>query len=76
MKLDRYLSRLTTKEKHALAVACGVHPYSLQAIAAGRRKASVKLAQAIEEQTEGKVKRVDIRPDVWGRATSKQTAAA
>lgn len=54
--------------RKTLADALGTSPDYLWQIATGwqGRKASPKLALAIEEATGGKVTRAELRPDLWG----------
>jgi len=48
-----------------LAAAVEVTPTWIALIAAGRRKASPRLAKAIEDATQGAVTRQELRPDLF-----------
>lgn len=68
MKLLDYIrtdGRPNAAEK-ALAEAVGTNERYLWQIATGRRKASPALAKRIETATGGKVKKAELRPDIWG----------
>lgn len=64
MKLKEYLktSSLSLEE---LAAATGAKPSYLKRLASGAQKPGPGLAIKIEEATQGKVRRADLRPDLW-----------
>lgn len=78
MTLLEHISDMARRQE--LAAAVGSHPDYLWQIATARRKAGHALARAIEEATEGKVSRCELRPDIFGQppaaASNDQQKAA
>ncbi|WP_174874190.1 transcriptional regulator [Vogesella oryzae] len=58
-----------------LASKVGRSPAYLTHVATGFRRASVNLAIAIEQATDGDVSRSSLRPDVWPVGSSVSSAA-
>ncbi len=71
MDLKTYLAEPGAKQ--ALAEKLGTDPNYLWQIANGwnDRQASPKFAIRIEEATDGKVTRADLRPDIFGKPSKK-----
>lgn len=65
MKLRDYLASLNAPQKAAFFERLGRHPIYIQSIAAGSRKASPALARDIETASRRRVRRWELRPDVW-----------
>lgn len=63
MDLHTYIENMP--RRIALAGLVGTDPRYLWQIATGRRKASPRLALAIESATKRKVSRHDLRPDIY-----------
>lgn len=73
MKLIDYLrpeGKPVTGLDESVAAQAGTTPAYLWQIATGVRKASPKLAKAIEAATGGKVSKRELRPDIWGNGNS------
>jgi DNA-binding transcriptional regulator YdaS (Cro superfamily) len=66
MKLSEYFATKPRGSKADLAVKLGVSRTWMSQIISGRRVCSAELALAIEQLTLGEVKRVDMRPDLFG----------
>lgn len=65
MDLKTHLSSLQVQQRDQLAAASGTTRGHLQNIVYGIRPCSPELASALERNTEGEVKRWDMRPDDW-----------
>lgn len=63
MNLSELVSNMA--RRNSLAESVGVVPAYLWQIATDRRKASPRLALAIEQATGGVVTKESLRPDVW-----------
>jgi DNA-binding transcriptional regulator YdaS (Cro superfamily) len=59
------LNELTKTELEEIAEKAGTSVGYLVQIKNGHRKASPKLVTKIQEATNGKVSREDLRPDLW-----------
>lgn len=57
--------RLNRSEKLALAKKLGSSPAYLSQLINGHRRASALFAVKIERATDGKIRRQDIRPDIF-----------
>ncbi len=66
MKLKDYFVRKPRGSKADLATKLGISRTWMSQIISGRRVCSAELAVAIEQLTLGEVKRVDLRPDLFG----------
>lgn len=66
MTLIEYFEGKPRGSKVALANALGISKTWMALIIHGRALASPELAREIERATNGKVKRKDLRPDVFG----------
>lgn len=80
MRLADYLRGKPTADRQALAVRCGTTWGHLKNIAYAGKPCSVKLAVALERETDGHVGRRDLRPDDWAEtwpelALSREHAA-
>lgn len=64
MTLLEFISDMAKRGE--LAATVGYSPDYLWQVATDRRKASHKLARAIEEATHGSVTRYTLRPDIFG----------
>jgi DNA-binding transcriptional regulator YdaS (Cro superfamily) len=60
--------------QRALADLLDIHPSMISQISAGRRKVPASICRKIEEATNGKVTRYDLRPDIFGPAPSEEAA--
>lgn len=69
MNLSELVSNMSRRNR--LAQSVGVVPAYLWQIATDRRKASPKLAIAIEQATQGAVTKESLRPDVWQEHENK-----
>lgn len=69
MKLKEYLASLSADEKRALAERAETEVIYLIQIAGGHSQPSPKLANRIEEASQGAVTRHDLRPDIFGEKT-------
>ena len=66
MKLSEYFASKPRGAKSDLAAKLGISRTWMSQIISGRRICSPELALAIEQLTLGEVKRVDLRPDLFG----------
>jgi DNA-binding transcriptional regulator YdaS (Cro superfamily) len=66
MKLSQYFASKPRGSKADLATKLGISRTWMSQIISGRRICSAELALAIEQLTLGEVKRVDMRPDLFG----------
>jgi DNA-binding transcriptional regulator YdaS (Cro superfamily) len=72
MKLKAYFEgkdgkvRRDGPELVRVAAAAGCSPYTLYMIALEHKRASATLAKAIEEGTDRRVRRQELRPDIFG----------
>lgn len=66
MKLSEYFAGKPRGAKADLAAKLGISRTWMSQIISGRRICSAELALAIEQLTLGEVKRVDLRPDLFG----------
>jgi len=69
MKLKTLYDRMTGEERRALARALKTSVPYLYQIAYGYRQSGPVMAKAIEKATEGAVKRHDLRPDIFDKAS-------
>ena len=60
------LLRLFHGSQTELAKALGCSQSYVSMVMAGQRRFSYKLALKAEEITDGKIKKTDLRPDIWG----------
>jgi DNA-binding transcriptional regulator YdaS (Cro superfamily) len=67
MTLTEYFAGKSRGTKAALAVKLGISRTWLSLLIAGRRLPSPELARDIEIHTGRKVKRADLRPDIFGK---------
>jgi DNA-binding transcriptional regulator YdaS (Cro superfamily) len=68
MELKTYLTPMTPDEREVLAGKCGTTRGHLQNVMYGQRACAPELAVSIEQQTEGKVTRQELRSDwkaIW-----------
>lgn len=65
MDLLTYVKCMQTRRE--LAAALDTSPDYLWQIGKGIRQASPQMATAIHNATAGRIKRSDLRPDLWGR---------
>lgn len=65
MDLKTYYSGLSTEQREIFARKCGTSPGHLRNVAYGDRTASTELAVAIERESHGAVKRIDMFPDTF-----------
>ena len=63
MDLKTYLSAITPDEREAFAVRCETSRGHLQNVAYGSRTCAPELCLALERESQGAVKRQDLRPD-------------
>jgi DNA-binding transcriptional regulator YdaS (Cro superfamily) len=68
MNFKDYMAALSADEKRTLAKAADTEVIYLIQIAGGHAQPSPKLANRIEQATNGKVSRHDLRPDIFGMA--------
>ncbi|HEJ7928004.1 YdaS family helix-turn-helix protein [Serratia marcescens] len=64
-----YWDTLSKSEQNALAKRVGSSSGYLRLIFNGYKKAGFSLAKRIEEETNGKVTRCQLRPDIYGNST-------
>jgi DNA-binding transcriptional regulator YdaS (Cro superfamily) len=65
MTLNEYFSEEPRGAKSEMAAYLGISLTWLSLVINGKRKVSPKLALAIEEATQGLVKKADLRPDLF-----------
>lgn len=70
------LRSLNEAELGRLAQASGAQAIYLKQIAWGHRRPSPRLTQAIERETQGRVTRYMLRPDIYGDDPNAQPGAA
>lgn len=68
MTLQEYFFGKPRGTKSALSRKLGISKTWLSLITTGRKLPSPELARDIEAQTNGKVKRAIMRPDIFGKA--------
>ena len=66
MTLKKYLANRNRGFKTEFAKAIGTSLCFLWHIANGKKQVPHALAKRIEKETEGKVKKEELRPDIWG----------
>lgn len=66
MKLQEYIRTSKRGTAASLAVKCGVTKTWMSLIVSGKREPSPELAVLIEQHTDGKVARKELRPDIFG----------
>ena len=66
MTLREFFKNKPRGTKSDLAVKLGISRTWMSQIISGRRVCSAELALSIEQLTMGQVKRVDMRPDLFG----------
>ena len=71
--IKNYWDALTKPEQNILAKKVGSSSGYLRLVFNGYKKAGFSLAQRLEEETAGAVTKSQLRPDIYGNATS-QTA--
>lgn len=64
MSLHAYIKILDKAKLGELAARCETTPGQLKQIAYGNRRASVRLAVALERETQGTITCTQLRPDV------------
>lgn len=72
MKLGDYLDQLEDSKVQALSLRLGRHRHYLRRISSGARKPSHVVALQIEQLTERKVRRWELRPDIWAPPTQSK----
>ena len=66
MKLQEYIRTSKRGTAASLAAKCGITKTWMSLIVSGKREPSPELAVLIEQHTEGKVTRTELRPDIFG----------
>lgn len=74
MAAKKYWDLLDTAGRAALALKCGSSVQYLYLIFSGHKVSGPRLAVKIEEATDGKVKRTDLRPDIFGPEPRRRAA--
>lgn len=65
MKLADYIKPLNVDARRALATKCGTTWLHLRNVAFSGKPCGVQLAVALEQATNGQVRRVHLRPQDW-----------
>ena len=66
MNLREYFNDEPRGANQEMAARLNITPTWMGLLISGRRKCSAELARRIEKTTKGKVKRKDLRPDLFG----------
>lgn len=67
MTLSEYFAGKPRGTQRDLAIKLGISKTWLSLISTGRKPPSPELSMEIEKHTGGKVKRVQLRPDIFGK---------
>lgn len=74
--LRAYLSTLSTSDQADYAKRCGTTIGYLRKALSTKPRLDGALVRQLDEQSEGKVSRYDLRPDVFGPAPTKSKSRA
>jgi DNA-binding transcriptional regulator YdaS (Cro superfamily) len=67
MTLQEFFATQPRGTKARIARACKISKTWMSLITSNRRTVGAQLAAMIEKETNGAVKKADLRPDLWGK---------